>query len=98
MVRPALAVPTAAAAAGGQAGGQVTDLAAEVRRNPDVARERIRAAVRQSGGVVTAAAVVLGVSHRALCRHVARLGLAGDIELIRAPIREAARAARGVTP
>ena len=65
-----------------------------VHWDPDVARERILAQYRATPGGAAAVAPILGVSHRSLCTYVRLLGRAGDIEAI----REAARAARGVTP
>jgi DNA-binding NtrC family response regulator len=50
---------------------------------PELARERIRVAMRQNGGNTTHAAGALNVSHRHLCRLIDELGLGLDVDKIR---------------
>lgn len=50
---------------------------------PEMARERIRQAMRSHGGNTTHAATALNVSHRHLCRLIDELGLNPDVDKIR---------------
>jgi hypothetical protein len=50
---------------------------------PELARDRIRTAVRAKGANITHAAAALGVSHRHLCRLIDELGLGLDVDKIR---------------
>lgn len=50
---------------------------------PEMARDRIRQAMRENGGNTTHAAGALRVSHRHLCRLIDELGLNPDVDKIR---------------
>jgi ribonuclease I len=50
---------------------------------PEMARDKIRAALRENTGNTTHAAASLRVSHRHLCRLIDELGLSLDLDKIR---------------
>lgn len=50
---------------------------------PEMARDRIRQAMRENQGNTTRAAEVLRVSHRHLCRLIDELGMSLDVDRIR---------------
>jgi len=58
-------------------------IGALVIADPELARERIRVAIRENGGNTTHAATALNVSHRHLCRLIDELGMSHDLDKIR---------------
>ena len=61
----------------------LSQLGALAKALPEMARDRIRVAIREHGGNTTHAAAALSVSHRHLCRLIDELGLAVDLDNIR---------------